>query len=179
MSSAFEYRPHYTVADYLRWEGDWELWKGTAVAMTPSPFGRHGMMLMRIGTALTNAIDQANCDASVLAEIDWIVDDDTVIRPDLSIVCGPPPEGHIQSPPAGVVEVLSESTRQRDLHHKRALYQENQVAWYLIVDPNDSSITVLRLGDKGEYETVEATNELEISLCGHCKATVDLRWSKN
>ena len=111
MSSASRYCPHYTIEDYRQWEGDWELWHGTAVAMTPSPFGRHGGLLMRLGTALTNAIDHARCSASVLAEIDWIISEDTVVRPDISVICGPPPEGHIESAPAMVVEVLSESTR--------------------------------------------------------------------
>ena len=41
MSSAPRYLPHYSVADYLSWEGDWELWNGTAVAMSPSPLGPH------------------------------------------------------------------------------------------------------------------------------------------
>ena len=51
--SATRYSPHYTIDDYRLWEGDWELWQGTAVAMTPSLFGRHGGMLVRLGTALT------------------------------------------------------------------------------------------------------------------------------
>ena len=33
------YKPRYTVDDYESWAGDWELWQGTAIAMTPSPFG--------------------------------------------------------------------------------------------------------------------------------------------
>ncbi len=176
MSSASRYCPHYTIDDYRQWEGDWELWHGTAVAMTPSPFGRHGGLLMRLGTALTNAIDHAKCSASVLAEIDWIISEDTVVRPDISVICGPPPEGHIESAPAMVVEVLSESTRQRDLHQKRALYQENQVPWYIIADPNDSSVTFLRLSDSKEYEAVSATDQLSLTLCDTCQLSVDLRW---
>lgn len=33
MSSDIHYQPHYTVDDYRRWEGQWELWFGTAVAI--------------------------------------------------------------------------------------------------------------------------------------------------
>gem|GEM_PF-3546515 len=87
MSTAPQYTPHYTVDDYQLWEGDWELWNGVAVAMTPSPFGRHGTVLGRITTALTNAIDVAGCDANVIVEVDWIISTDTVVRPDLSVVC--------------------------------------------------------------------------------------------
>lgn len=176
MSFAARYAPHYTIADYRQWQGDWELWRGTAVAMTPSPFGVHGGFLMRLGTALTNAIVQANCNAAVLAEIDWIISDDTVVRPDASVVCGKPPEGHIESTPAIVVEVLSDSTRERDLHHKRALYQEHRVPWYLIGDPVRSSVTILRLDSANVYQAVAVSDEIEIEICAHCKATVDLSW---
>lgn len=175
MSSADRYSPHYTIDDYRLWEGDWELWQGTAVAMTPSPFGRHGGMLMRLGTALTNAIDHAKCSAAVLAEIDWIISADTVVRPDISVVCGAPPDGHIESAPAIVVEVLSESTRQRDPCQKRALYQECRVPWYVIADPSDSALTILRLVDQREYESVPVTDEVILTICDACEILVDLR----
>jgi Uma2 family endonuclease len=100
MSSASDYRPHYTVEDYRQWEGDWELWSGTAVAMTPGPFGRHAFLLAQAAKVLGNAIDQKACDAVVLAEIDWIVSSDTVVRPDLTIVCGGAPGKHVESAPA-------------------------------------------------------------------------------
>jgi Uma2 family endonuclease len=176
MSSAARYSPHYTIDDYRLWKGEWELWHGTAVAMTPSPSGRHGGMLVRLCTALMNSIDQAECNASVLAEIDWIISEDTVVRPDASVVCGPPPEGHIESTPAIVVEVLSESTRERDVTYKRALYQEHGVPWYLIADPEDSSLTILRLSDSKEYEAVSVTDELALTLCKTCQLSVELGW---
>ncbi|WP_182865415.1 Uma2 family endonuclease [Rhodopirellula sp. JC639] len=176
MSSSARYHPHYTIEDYRHWEGDWELWHGTAIAMTPSPFGRHGGLLAKLCTVLTIAIDQAGCDASVLAEVDWIVADDTVLRPDVSVVCGDPPEGHIESTPAMVAEVLSDSTRDRDLIHKRALYQENCVPWYLIADPLDSSVQLLRLGENQEYIHVAIDPEVELTICETCRLLLDLRW---
>ena len=176
MSSAARYTPHYTIEDYRHWEGDWELWNGTAIAMTPSPFGRHGAMLTRLVTALTNSIDAAACGASVLAEIDWIIGHDTVVRPDASVICGGPPEKHIESPPALVVEVLSDSTRQRDVTHKREIYQEQQVPWYLIADPDDSSIQLFRLNESGLYESISVHDKIVITICGDCRLDVDLQW---
>ncbi len=41
MSRALKYIPNYTLTDYRRWEGDWELWDGIPVSMSPSPFGTH------------------------------------------------------------------------------------------------------------------------------------------
>lgn len=175
MSTAPKYNPHYTVDDFKLWEGDWELWNGVAVAMTPSPFGRHGNMLARIAAALTNSIDSdVDCHASVLLEVDWIVTRDTVVRPDLSIVCGPPPEGHIESAPALVVEILSEGTRERDLTVKRQLFEQQRVDWYLIIDPDDKSLQVLRLDAGGAYQQVASEDQLRVDLCENCSLTVQL-----
>ena len=88
MSTAPRYLPHYTVADYRLWEGDWELWEGIPVAMTPSPFGRHQELTVKLAAALLGAVEASGCEAKVLAEIDWIIADDTVVRPDVVLVCG-------------------------------------------------------------------------------------------
>ena len=55
MRTASKYDPHYTVADYEQWSGDWELWKGTAVAMTPSPFGKLQLVGANLGLACTTS----------------------------------------------------------------------------------------------------------------------------
>lgn len=173
MSTAPKYRPHYTVDDYQLWEGNWELWGGVAVAMAPSPFGPHASAHVRMATALSNAIDSSACSATVLAEIDWIVARDTVLRPDLTIVCGPAPERHVEQVPALVVEVLSESTRERDLTFKKDLYQHEGVVWYLIVDPNNQTLQALRLNE-GEYQAMPHGETLDIDLCNTCSLHVDV-----
>jgi Uma2 family endonuclease len=174
MSTAPKYNPHYTIDDYRMWEGDWELWNGVAVAMTPSPFGKHGYLLAKIASALSNAIDDVDCNASVLVEVDWIITRDTIVRPNLSIVCGDPPERHIENPPALVVEILSASTRERDLTVKRRLFEQESVAWYLIMDPDRDTLQALRLKDAGVYEQVTFTDRLEVDLCDSCSLSVRL-----
>jgi len=172
MSSAEKYTPHYTVEDYQLWEGDWELWDGIAVAMTPSAFGGHGSLLGRITTALTNAVDAALCEASVIVEVDWIVAIDTVLRPDVTIVCGEPPERHVESPPALVVAILSASTRQRDLTFKKQIYQQQSVPWYLIIDPEQKTLEALRLNADGVYQSVAHDETLDVDLCNECSLAV-------
>ena len=78
-------------------------------------------------------------DAQVLTELDWIVDEHNVIRPDVVVVCGPVPERHIESPPALIVEVLSDATRQRDTLYKPRLCQTHGVE-YGLVDPATQTI---------------------------------------
>ena len=172
MSSAPKYQPHYTVDDYQLWEGDWELWNGTAVAMTPSPFGMHARLIIDVGTEFNLAIRSRGCRATVLAEIDWIVGNETVVRPDLTIVYGAAPERYIETTPALVVEILSESTRQRDQTFKKDLYQQNRVPWYVIVDPDEQILLPLRLDDAGQYQQVTHNELLKVDICGDCQLDV-------
>jgi Uma2 family endonuclease len=174
VSTAPRYVPRYTRADHAAWEGDWELLDGVAVAMTPSPFGRHAERVARLAAALWNAIDAADCRATVLVEIDWAVADDTVVRPDLVVVCGPAPERHVEAAPALVVEVLSATTRDRDLTVKRDLYAAEGVGWYLIVDPDEGQTTLLRLTASGRYEPLAVASRQTIALCPACTITLDL-----
>ncbi|MEM9825702.1 MAG: Uma2 family endonuclease [Planctomycetota bacterium] len=76
-------RSRHTIEDYQRWEGDWELWDGHAVAISPSPFGGHQAVLVSLAHEISNAIRAVSWDATVLVELDWIVRLDTVVRPDL------------------------------------------------------------------------------------------------
>jgi hypothetical protein len=50
------YLPHYALDDYREWEGDWELWSGVAVAMSPSAKRLHqeicGELFFRFREAL-------------------------------------------------------------------------------------------------------------------------------
>ena len=175
MSTAPEYQPRYTIDDYRTWQGDWELWKGVAVAMTRSPFGRHSRLLIDVGSALKSAIEAANCNATVLGEIDWIVAKDTVLRPDLLVVCGREPERHVEETPAIVVEILSDSTRERDQVHKRMIYQQQSVPIYLMVDSEASQFTALKLQENGQYAEMEFSSLLSLKICDDCSMTVSIR----
>lgn len=152
------------------------MWGGTAVAMSPSPTGRHAKLLGRVVASLTNAIEAAGCDATVLVEIDWIVTRDTVVRPDVTVVCGAEPEGHVEQAPALIVEILSQATRERDAVFKKALYRDQGVRWYLLVDPDAATLLSLRLSDDGDYEARgpgPAGSLVEIDLCSGCRLTVE------
>ncbi|MCA9135435.1 MAG: Uma2 family endonuclease [Planctomycetales bacterium] len=173
MSAAIKFAPHYTIEDYRLWEGKWELWSGIAIAMTPSPFGRHQALLASLLTAFRVGIEQQNCRATALAELDWIVSDDTVVRPDMIVVCGGAPDRYLESPPALIAEVLSSSTRQNDLTYKRELYASQGVQTYLIADPENKSIQQLTLSASGGYESIDAPARLRLVLCGDCKIDID------
>ena len=175
MSRGINYAPRYTIEDYRLWKGDWELWDGIAIAMTPSPFGRHQAILVALVSELRAGLREAGCEATALVELDWIVSNETVVRPDVIIVCGPVPERHLEQAPALIAEVLSPATRRNDLTYKRDLYASQGVETYLIVDPDTKSIEHLLLGQDGKYESVDASIRLVVTVCGDCEIEVDLK----
>ncbi len=160
---AVSYRPRYTVEDYLGWEGDWELWDGIPVSVSPSPNFFHQSVSGNLYTQLRTALMADACPADCVAayEIDWHVDRDTVVRPDLMIVCERPEGQWIEKRPEFVAEILSPSTRQKDLVAKRELYATSGVPSYLIVDPEERSATLLELAG-GTYRERPAHEPFEL-----------------
>ncbi len=102
------YIPRYTYEDYKQWEGDWELFDGIPIAMAPSPVSEHQLLLSRLAQALENTLEECD-ECFVLVEEDWIVDSETVVHPDISVVCGRLEE-FIQKPPYLSVEIVSPSS---------------------------------------------------------------------
>ena len=151
------YIPHYTVRDYNLWEGDWELWSGVAVSMSPSAKRLHQRICGRLFRILCETLDTAGCAAcEVTFEVDWVVSDDTVFRPDLLVTCGHKPSDFVEETPVFVAEILSDSTRQRDLLYKREAYQELGVKYYLIIDPQAGTSKLLINEDHGYVDCDES-----------------------
>lgn len=178
MSASPKYLPHYTFADYSHWQGDWELWQGVPVAMTPSPFGRHQWVAGQIMRQFLNSLEEKRQDCFVLMETDWIIADDTVVRPDVAIVCGSFPERHIVEPPRLIAEVLSPSTEIKDRTAKRELYASQSVEFYLIVDPVEKQIEALQRDPmNGGYENIsgiQGEESLEFRLREDYVARLDV-----
>jgi|AACY02.2.fsa_nt_gi Uncharacterized protein conserved in cyanobacteria len=161
MASRPVYVPRYTLADYQQWPGDWQMIDGVAIAMTPSPFGPHERVVSRLSRTIGNQLEQCGVGCEVYTNLDWIISDDTVVRPDLMVVCGAQPERHLQQRPAMVVEVLSEATRGQNLMVKRALYREQNVPHYLIIDTEARTIEhVTAAGGR----SLKAADTLELAL---------------
>ncbi len=175
MASVPKYIPHYTLVDYEQWQGDWELWRGVPVAMSPSPLGRHQWVSGQIVRQFLNSLDATCKDCFVLLKTDWIVADDTVVRPDVVIVCGSFPERHIMEPPRLVVEVLSPSTEEKNRTAKLDLYASQGVEYYLLVDPIAKSIDALhRESATGKYEPMPVTEVFTFEFNKNCLARLDV-----
>lgn len=149
---AYEYIPRYTYADYAQWEGNWELISGYPHAMSLSPVRKHQLVYTELTVALHNAIKNSkDCnDCRVIQDLDWIVSDDTVVRPDIMIVCGKFSDDFLKSPPEFIIEILSKATSLKDRHVKYQLYESQGVKVYAIVNPDTRACDIFELIN-GEY----------------------------
>ena len=151
-----KYIPHYTIGEYQQWEGDWELWYGIPVAMTPSPFGIHQWLSGQFAHGILSQMEEQRCqDCFLIQDVDWIIQEDLIVRPDVSLVCGALPEKFIETVPELVIEILSESTADKDRQSKRDLYAQQGVKYYVIVDPWKWEYEILGLKGR-KYNPLEA-----------------------
>lgn len=134
MRVAKRFIPHYTIEDYKRWEGDWELIEGIPVAMSPSPGFTHQRISSLIHWQLMNLLKECR-ECIVLYEIDWIIKEDTVVRPDIVVLCKKPSGEYITEPPLMIFEIVSEQTAFKDEGIKFKIYEEEGVPFYLLVYP--------------------------------------------
>ena len=105
--------------------------------------------------------------------IDYILADDTILQPDLLIVCKEITKKFLDFPPALVVEILSPATALKDRHTKFTLYEKQKIQYYIIVDPelNEAEVYVL---NNEEYELKEKGKNFSFSFqFDECAATVD------
>jgi len=145
---ADRYNPVYSVADYQRWEGQWELIDGVAIDMGAPRMASHGAMVADLAYCFKTSFRQYKvASLEVVVAIDWIVDDSNVVRPDLAIVAKPIKEEHIHCPPFLVVEVASSSTAEKDRTVKFELYQQQGVKYYLIADPVNQQLEIFQRVD--------------------------------
>lgn len=146
--------PRYTYEDYARWEGRWEIIRGIPYAMVPAPVMKHQRLSMRISFQLERLL--ARCPlCQTYPTIDWQITEDTVVQPDLLVVCGDYEEREkLLVPPVLVIEILSPSTARKDRGLKYQLYEEAGVRYYCIVDPETDSADIFEMNNKN-FQPVE------------------------
>ena len=150
MSAAVEY---YSYNDYAQWEGNWELIYGHPMMMSPSPIITHQALANLIAFELTQSIYECE-QCLIVSEQDWKISDDTLVRPDIVMICNEPHGAYITKAPKIVVEIISKGTARRDEQTKFELYEKERVPYYIIVYPNDLKAKVYRL-EKNNYQKVD------------------------
>ncbi len=150
--SNLAYQIRYTYEDYKQWEGDWELIAGQAVAMAPSPFGPHQAIVSRIVSDLDRSLSECQKECFVYTELDYIVDEETVLRPDVLVSCQKIKD-FARKAPEFIVEVLSPSTAIKDKNIKFSIYEAERVPYYMMVDYKIQKVKLYKLID-GKYQKI-------------------------
>lgn len=151
----------YTLADALAWDerDRTELIDGCPVMMAP-PTRVHQEAVTALVGQLYDYLKGKKCKvyAAPFAvrpfeeDGDRPEDVDTLVEPDISVVCDPSKLDDIgcKGAPDLVMEILSPSTTRHDRFTKFNLYQRAGVWEYCIVDPVDKTVQVFVLED-GRY----------------------------
>ncbi len=144
----------WTVDDLDRLPDDglqYELLDGLLL-VTPAPVLAHQRAIGNLYVLL-----RAACPPGYevfLSPVDWRPDRRTSLQPDLLVVRNEDvATQNITAPLVLAVEVLSPSTRRKDLLLKRSKYEETGVQSYWVVDPAEPSLLALNL-EEGTYVTV-------------------------
>lgn len=140
---------YYTYEEYCQWEGDWELIRGIPLAMAPAPMIDHQAIAYEIAFELKSSTRECN-ECLVLGEADWKINEDTIVKPDVVLICNEPNNAYMTKAPEIIAEVISKSTAKRDEQTKFKLYEEEKVKYYIIVYPNDCKAKIYKLVD-GKY----------------------------
>jgi len=161
----------YTCADYLTWpdEERWELLEGTAYSMSPGPNTAHQRLCGELFYQFKSFLQDKSCEV-FLSPFDVYLPAggetdfnrmDTVVQPDLSVICDPVKiiEKGCLGAPDLIVEILSPSTSKKDLSEKFRLYEKHGVREYWVVDPGNRFVQIFHLitegKNRGRYDAGE------------------------
>jgi Uma2 family endonuclease len=147
----------YTYADYVKWETGndrYELIDGVPYLMS-APSRRHQKIGGEIHGQLWQFLRGKPCEvyqAPLDVRLNYDKGDDTVVQPDLSVVCDKAKldDKGIKGAPDMVIEILSASNSLQEMMLKYNKYLQAGVREYWIVDPEAKSVQANVLND-GAY----------------------------
>jgi Uma2 family endonuclease len=127
--------------------------------VTPSPSWRHQRIIVNLLRLIDSHVHANRLGVTFGAPLDVVFTPHDVVEPDVLFFTSRGFKAHMgeriaEGPPDLAVEVLSPSTRRRDEHLKRQLYERMGVGEYWIVDPESETIHVFRLREE-HYERAE------------------------
>jgi Uma2 family endonuclease len=146
---------------------------GGEVFVTPAPVRRHQRLVQRLGVSLFLHLESRPTQGEMfMVPLDVVLSRFDVVEPDIQVILGDQieimTEKNVQGTPGLVVEVLSPSTKKRDLTLKRQLYDRQGVREYWIVDPVKNTVTVHRRAAGGSFPIASthdaASGKLETPL---------------
>ena len=119
------------------------------LSVTPAPKPKHQDILGALFVALRAYVVERGLGKVLLAPLDVILDDTSVVQPDIVYVAtdrlGRISERGIEGAPTLAIEILSPSTRTIDRHTKMQLYARHGIPWYWLVDPDGRTVEIFAL----------------------------------
>ena len=169
---ASPFLPKYTYDDYVHWEGKWEVIYGIPYAMSPAAIPKHQYLATNIASEFRLSLkDCRKCKA--YQPVDYKVADDTIVQPDVLIVCREIKKKFLDFAPALVVEILSAATALKDRHTKFDIYQQQKIPYYLIVSPEQETVEVYEI-EHDEYILRKTDHAFEyVFSLEDCISTID------
>ena len=155
----------YTLADALAWDENEriELIDGIPV-LHATPVRKHQRVLLKIAKRLEDYLENKTCEVNIApfsvrlfeTEEDRPENVDTVVEPDISVVCDPDKLDDIgcKGAPDMIAEILSPSSQRHDRMVKFNLYQRAGVKEYWSVDPDTETVQVYLL-EEGRYHAAQ------------------------
>lgn len=123
--------------------------------VSPSPNATHQRVSRAMFRALDGFVTQRGLGEVFFAPLDVVLSLYDVVVPDIIFVPASQADRvtdrHVRGAPSLVVEVVSATTRDRDEHQKRLLYERAGVMEYWVVDPERRVILVHRGHTAGRF----------------------------
>ena len=139
--------------------------------MAPAANLDHSGIIMRLGMIIGTHLSNTKSGYVYPDDVDVHFSDGNLYKPDLCVVLKENEkilagQKSIFGAPDMVVEVLSYSTRKRDLTIKKDTYEAQGVREYWIVNPWDKSVTVYLLRDEKYFldEVYALFDEIDLDL---------------
>lgn len=142
--------------------------------MSPLHVPKHQKIAMALGAEFTIALKSCE-ECTAYQPIDYRITNDTILQPDMLVVCGEIIKQYLDFAPALVVEILSPSTALKDRHNKYSIYESQGIPYYLIISPDNEEVEVYKLNN-GVYSLDQKGRNFtyQFSL-PHCLVSIDFR----
>jgi len=180
---AYDRDGYYTYEDYYSWELEegerWELIDGKAYKMS-APTLNHQDVAGEIFRQLANFLKGKKCKAYIApvdVRLNYDTLDDTVVQPDVLVVCDENKLSDIRAvkgAPDLAVEVLSPSNPNHDRVLKFNNYREAGVREFWIVDPIARTVAVNILSGTNYTTHIHgATGNISLGVVKGCEVNLD------
>ena len=155
----------YTYSDYITWQikERLEIIKGKILQMA-APSTRHQRISGHLHVSFVNSLSNKGCEI-FSAPFDVRILPNTVVQPDLCIICDPSKldnKGCVGAPDL-IVEILSPSNSKTEMKYKFDIYEEAGVKEYWVVFPQQDCLIIYALDEHNKYRGLKPYTEDDIA----------------